>query len=352
MSASHLAPLDSSPGNRHPSTLLPEGTSGLAPLRDVGAPSASAPLARGRVAYERVGPDGAPLVVVLGGISAGRHVTAHRRDRRAGWWQGLVSADRAVDPTALQVVSIDYLDGNGGSARGRGTNPDAHGTVTTADQADAVCAVLDHLGAPAADLVLGASYGGMVGLAIAYRHPTRVRHLITISGGHRPHPQSTAWRTVQRAIVRHGRRHGGADEALALARGLAMVTYRTPEELAARFDGPPRSTADGPRFPIDDYLEHCGRRFAGRFRPEAFLQLSASIDLHRVDPTAIELPTAVVAVLEDQLVPAAHLRELAEALPRGELVELSSIFGHDAFLKETDHLDALLGQRLNRWGIR
>ncbi|RYY96425.1 MAG: homoserine O-succinyltransferase, partial [Comamonadaceae bacterium] len=43
-----------------------------------------------RIAYELVGPAGAPVVFVAGGISAHRHVSANALDRDAGWAEGLL----------------------------------------------------------------------------------------------------------------------------------------------------------------------------------------------------------------------------------------------------------------------
>lgn len=50
------------------------------------------PLRHGGVAgftlrYEMVGSVGAPLLLVAGGISAGRHVVASEEFPEAGWWQ-------------------------------------------------------------------------------------------------------------------------------------------------------------------------------------------------------------------------------------------------------------------------
>jgi len=49
----------------------------------------------------------------------------------------------------------------------------------------------------------------------------------------------------------------------------------------------------------------------------------------------------VVAVREDQLVPIGDMRALAARLPRARLHELSSLHGHDAFLKEPAALQPL-----------
>jgi len=46
----------------------------------------------------------------------------------------------------------------------------------------------------------------------------------------------------------------------------------------------------------------------------------------------------VVAVREDQLVPLADMRAMVTRLAHGRLHEMSSVYGHDAFLKEAEQL--------------
>ena len=58
------------------------------------------------------------------------------------------------------------------------------------------------------------------------------------------------------------------------------------------------------------------------------------------------MPTTVVAIREDQLVPLADLRALAARLPAGRLHEISSLYGHDAFLKEAEQLRAIFALAL------
>jgi homoserine O-acetyltransferase len=59
----------------------------------------------------------------------------------------------------------------------------------------------------------------------------------------------------------------------------------------------------------------------------------------------------VVAVREDQLVPIEDMRSLAQRLPHARLHALSSVYGHDAFLKEAGALrpvfEALYGERVS-----
>ena len=68
----------------------------------------------------------------------------------------------------------------------------------------------------------------------------RVEQLVVISAADRAHPMATAWRSVQRRIVRFALAAAGPAEGLELARALAMATYRSPEEFAARFALAPR----------------------------------------------------------------------------------------------------------------
>jgi homoserine O-acetyltransferase len=91
-----------------------------------------------------------------------------------------------------------------------------------------------------------------------------------------------------------------------------------------------------------------GESYAAVYKPEAFVCLSESIDLHRVEPEAIRVPTTLLGVQEDQLVPLSDMRDLRDRHGCNcSLVEISSIYGHDAFLKETEVLRDLLARALD-----
>ena len=53
------------------------------------------------------------------------------------------------------------------------------------------------------------------------------------------------------------------------------------------------------------------------------------------------VPVMAIAVREDQLVPVADMRAMCARLPNSRLHEISSVFGHDAFLKEAGELTRL-----------
>ena len=315
-----------------------------------------------RVAWRLVGPANAPVVCALGGISSNRRVFDLDEPRK-GWWSEVVGPGQALDAERFRVLSFDYLGGSaettgpgqssadvasttvaphpvqpagaaGASAQGSASFP----SISTYDQAELLVRLLNNLGIKSVRAIVGGSYGGMVALAFGERYPERVSRLIVIGAADRTHPMATAWRSVQRRILQFAVECGRPKEGLQLARALAMSTYRSAEEFEARFDGAPTRADERFSFPVEQYLFARGTDFAEKHKPEAIVGLSESIDLHRVEAARIFVPTTIVAVREDQLVPLSDLRGLAARLPVAKLHEISSIYGHDAFLKESDQL--------------
>ena len=288
------------------------------------------PLAHAQLAYRLLGPAGAPVVVALGGISAHRFVAA---PRTSGWWHTLVGPDLGLDTNCFRVLGIDYLGGRGGSTAP--ANGDLFPTLSAWDQAEALAHLVRALGITPAHAIMGASYGGMVAMAFAKLYPELTRRIVVISSADRTQPLATAWRSVQRQVVREAVARGDGAAGLKLARALAMTTYRSPGELAQRFAGPPVREGGRFRFPIEDYLFARGDEYVRYYRPESFLCLSESIDLFEIDATGLSVPVTLIGIREDQLVPIADMRALAAKMGRGcRLVEVSSSSGHDAFLTE------------------
>ena len=309
------------------------------PCRDVEVPLPEDLRRFGAATLARLsGNSAGPLVVALGGISADRHVCTRggESEHAQGWWTGLVGPGDAVDPARHRILGLDFA-----------ADPTGRAAPSTADQARILCAALDAAQAERADLVLGASYGGMVALALAERHPERVGQVAAISAPAAPHPAATATRELQRRTVALGLESGRGDEALAIARGIAMLSYRTSEEFGARFagglasDDPLGTSAPGA------YLRARGRAYRDVMTPERFLSLSASIDRHRVDPARIACPVLLIGAASDQLVPASQLEALAAALPAAELHILPCLYGHDMFLKEAPRIAPLVARFLD-----
>jgi homoserine O-acetyltransferase len=118
-----------------------------------------------------------------------------------------------------------------------------------------------------------------------------------------------------------------------------MTTYRSVREFEDRFPGEAERRDGRFVFPVEAYIVSRGEAYSRTYRPEAFVCLSESIDLHRIEPESVVVPMTMVAVLEDQLVPVADMRTLRDRCGSScQLIEISSMYGHDAFFKESDVL--------------
>lgn len=286
--------------------------------------------------YERVGDPSLPVLFVAGGISADRHIGSSDRYTEAGWWEAQSGAGRALDPAQHCILSFDWVGADGTLDE----------VIDPADQADAVVALLDALEVPRLTAFIGNSYGAMVGLHLAALHPERLGRLVAISGVHRAHPYASAWRSLQRRAVALGALQCDDSQGVALARQLAMLSYRTAAEFDTRF-GAAEVVNGRVKVAAEDYLDHCGQRFADQVAAQGYVRLSESIDLQAIDPETVRVPVTVVAVAEDLLVPLADAYALVERL-RGEtrLHVIRSQFGHDAFLKERAEIDVILREAL------
>ena len=270
-------------------------------------------LERARLAWQCAGPEGAPLVVVLGGISAHARCCAADGD---GWWEAQCGDGRALDTRKHRLLGIDWLGGADASS------PAAGARISSADQARAVLLLINRLGVRHVHLLTGASYGGAVAQHLAVLLGARLRHLVLLCAAHRSSAFALALRHVQRAILDLG---GDAPRALALARELAILGYVTNAQIESRFDCPADALP---------WLAHHGTKFAARFDAHAYRCLGESLDTHCIDPATIAVRTTLFCVIEDQIVPPSLTREFVARAPDCTLVKISSCYGHDAFLKE------------------
>jgi homoserine O-acetyltransferase len=290
----------------------------------------------------------APAVIVVGGITASPFPFGDPANGAEAWWPALQAPD-LVDPTSATVLCPCW-PGNGSTWRG--FDDGAIPALSALGLADLIAAWLDGLGCTAAVTFVGASLGGLVGIAFAVRHAGRCARLITISAGLRPDGWGTATRHVQRELVRDGLRTGDVATGMIRARQLGMLTYRGREELDTRFGVLVPGLA---RPPIAAYLDHHGERFAARFPVRTFLLLSEAIDRShfgtdhaalRAELARVTADVLVVGVPGDLVFPFALQHELYRELQAVgascSLWKLDSEFGHDAFLADQDRLAALL----------
>jgi homoserine O-acetyltransferase len=268
------------------------------------------------------GAAGGPAILVLGGISADRFVADEGTGR--GWWSAVARDGGGVDAGRFCVIGADFFP----------LDPASPVALCPADYADVLAHALAAAGVARLHAVVGASFGGAVALAFARRHPERVGKIAVLCAADRPSAMSSAWRAVQANVIEFALRNGDGAAGVALARQLAMTTYRTPEEFSDRF---------GSRADIRRYLEARGEDYATRMTPARYLTLSAAIDRADEAPHEIDTPALFIAAQSDRLVALGDVEScLARYRGPARLHAIVSRFGHDAFLKEAPAINRLL----------
>ena len=259
-----------------------------------------------------------------------------------GWWGPVFQAEAPLAEEAATVWTPNLA----GSCYGAG-GPDPVGGFTTRYQAEVLAQWIRaenlHF-----DALLGGSLGGMVALELAVIAPERFTSVGVIGAGGR----SDAWlwgaNEAQRAILQSPSL--GDDEAIALARRVAMLTFRSPEGLNGRFAGAQE---------LRDWLAFHGRALAARFTRATYLALLDAMDAHDLGRgrggliealEGLRAPLHILGMETDQLFSRASLEELIEAARKAEKLGcvrwVRSPHGHDAFLIEWDQVTAWLKEVL------
>lgn len=354
---------------------------GVGPIRVEGG----ATLTGIRIAYETWGtlnPARDNAVLVLHALTGDAHVTgpAGPGQPTSGWWDGVVGPGLAVDTDRWFVVAPNILGGCSGTTGPASLAPDLvewrgrFPYVTIRDQVAAQVAFADAIGVEEWAAVIGGSMGGMHALEWAVGEPDRVRRLAVLAAPAASSADQIALNSVQTEAVRADPRFRGGDyygaadgdgphRGLALARRMALLNYRSPGELNARFGRSWQSDVsplgDHGRFAVESYLDFHGNRFPRRFDANSYIRLVDAMSSHDIGRgrggiaaalARIAAPTLVLGIDSDRLYPVEDQQVLARGirntLDGAHPHVLESAFGHDGFLIERDAVGTALTRLL------
>lgn len=308
------------------------------PLVDCHAGIRPVPLEKGKelpvaIAHRRYG-QGPLRVLLLHALTGSPEAGGPK-----GWWGPLLAEDAPLGPEAATVICPNLPGSCYGSVGPRELSP--FPDLTPRDQA-AVLAAWIRASGLRFDLCLGGSLGGMVALELALLLPDSVGQVAVLGCGGRADAWIRASCHVQRRILESALPD---DEALALARQVAMPGFRSPLGLETRFP------AEGE----GAWLDHHGWALAARFHRQSLhglLGVMAAFDLGRgrgglVEAlTGLARPLHILGIPSDQLFVPALLEELEQSARAagklGSMYWLESPHGHDAFLMEWEALSRWL----------
>lgn len=321
------------------------------------------------------------VILILHALTGDSHVTgpAAPGHMSSGWWSEIVGPGLAVDTDKYFVIAPNILGGCQGSTGPATVSPDGREwgsrfpRLTIRDQSNAVLSLLKELQIEEIAAVIGGSMGGMHALELAITDPAKVKRLAVLASTAATSADQIAANTLQAETIRVDPAFAGGDyydeaegphRGLALARRMALLSYRSPDELNQRFRRSWQSEvspiAEGGRFAVESYLDFHGNRFTRRFDANSYLILLHAMNSHDVgrerggieDALAtITAPTLVLGIDSDRLFPLAEqdriARGIRNSLTGAKAGVINSEFGHDGFLIESEAVASALMQLLN-----
>ncbi len=333
------------------------------------------------IAYETYGSldaDGGNAILVCHALTGDQYVASdHPITGKPGWWTRMVGPGKPIDPARHFIICANVLGSCMGSSGPASINP-ATGkpwgmdfpVITIRDMVRAQAMLLDHLGVGSLRAVVGGSMGGMQALSWPATFPNRVRAAVVIASTARHTAQNIAFHEVGRQAVmadpcwQGGDYYGAGDPptaGLAVARMAAHITYLSEAGLTEKFGRrlqarEAKSFGFDADFQVESYLRHQGISFTDRFDANSYLYITRAMDYFDLAEEhggmlanafrATPARFCLVSFDTDWLYPTSESRSIVHALnasgAAASFVELSSPYGHDAFLLESPELNRVV----------
>ncbi len=324
------------------------------------------------VAYETYGTLSAArdnAILVLHAFSGDAHAAGISKETgQPGWWAAMIGPGLAFDTSKYFVISSNVLGGCRGTTGPSSIDPNtgkrygaSFPVITINDMVRLQKLLVDHLGIAKLLAVAGGSMGGMQALAWTVMYPEAVTAAIPIATTARHGAQQIAFNEVGRQAVMadvewaDGNYYDGNPPArgLAVARMVGHITYMSDASMRQKFGRRLRDkdafgfdfSAD---FEVESYLRYRGSQFVTRFDANSYLYITKAMDYFDLAAGYASLGAAfektktrflVLSFTSDWLYPTYQSLEVVSALRSRNVdaafCELSSQYGHDAFLVET-----------------
>ncbi|MDR1581772.1 MAG: homoserine O-acetyltransferase [Prevotellaceae bacterium] len=277
------------------------------------------------------------------------------------WWPGMVGDDKFFNGQDYFVVCANIIGSCYGSTGPLSVNPRT-GTpyfgnfpyLTVRDMVAAHNKLREYLGIDKIYAVIGSSIGGFQAIEYAMLIPDRIEHLVLIATNCRVTPWCTAFNEAQRMSIFADKTYfdnipEGGLEGMKAARATALLSYRS-------YDGYNRTQYEE----NDDiifadraasYERYQGKKLADRFNAYSYVIMTKAFDSHNVGRlrggvkkalTSLSVKTLLIGINSDVLFPITELKFMLDNIPNSQYAELSSVFGHDGFLLESEQLSIIL----------
>ena len=307
-------------------------------------------------------------ILVLHAFSGDAHAAGLDAEGQKGWWDDQIGPGKGFDTDKYFVICSNVLGGCKGSTGPSSINPSTgeryamtFPVITIGDMVLLQKMLIDSLGITRLLSVAGGSMGGMQVLEWAVRFPEAVASAIPIASTARHSAQQIAFNEVARQAIMadpdwsdgnyYDKKPPG--RGLAVARMVGHITYMSDESMRQKFGR--RQREENGIFEVASYLRYRGRQFVDRFDANSYLFITKAMDMFDLGHGAQSLVPVlaksrtrylIISFTSDWLYPSYQSLEIVSALRRRNqdvaYIELTSKYGHDAFLVEVDEQTELI----------
>jgi homoserine O-acetyltransferase len=277
------------------------------------------------------------------------------------WWGKLFTSDGPFDPAKYFIICANILGGCYGSTgplslSSETGKPFYHDfpLITNRDVVSAFDLLRQELKISEVHAIIGGSLGGQQVLEWAILRPNVFQHIIPIACNAVHSPWGIAFNEAQRMAIEADPTWKENDaragiEGLKAARAIGMISYRLYDSYQQTQAEKNNEKVDG--FRAATYQRYQGEKLANRFNAFTYYTLSKIMDSHNVGRNrasvkealkSIRAKTLVVGIENDLLFPLDEQKFLAEQIPGARLEVMTSVFGHDGFLVEFEHLKKII----------
>jgi len=276
------------------------------------------------------------------------------------WWSGLFGAGNVLDPEKYFIVCANILGSNYGTTGARSMNPKtsyAYGLdfplVTIKDLANAHLLLAKHLDINGFEILIGGSCGGHQVQELCLQSQLPIKKAVMLVTSAKETPWSIAIHEAQRLALKadqtfHYNNSIAGAEGLKAARGMGLVGYRTFEQYNLK-----QNDSDGryKDFNAASYIKYQGDKLVKRFHAHCYFHLLNTLDTHNIGRnrgglekalSQIKQKTLLISIDSDVLIPISEQTFMANHMPNARQVIISSKFGHDGFLIETEKIKKVI----------
>lgn len=300
-----------------------------------------------KFSFQTFGPEPgtAPIVLVNHALSGNSQVTG-----KNGWWNTVVGDHKGIDTKKYTVLAFN-MPGNGYDGV-QGNLLQNYKEFTLRDIAKIYIIALEKLQISSLFAGIGGSVGGALLWEIAALKPDLFQHIIPVATDYKATQWLRALCKVQDQILNN------SAEPLKDARMHAMTFYRSPKSLEGKFGI--GSTNPSEERNVENWLEHHGTKLEERFELASYklmnhllttTDISNGTGEHLKEASKIESRIHIITVNSDRFyLPEENWETYVNLSLRKNNIsihEINSIHGHDAFLIESNQLNAFLNPIFN-----